>query len=84
MRMPFAHEGHFYGDWDWLGTHRPTPETQAFLREQVPSLPNSIKALGYGAAGVTVFWNEKEGDALLEQLVQLLKGIQAAETLNQG
>lgn len=84
MRMPYAHEGHFYRDWDWLGDYRPTQETQAFLQQQVPSLPEGVRALGYGAAGVTLFWNEKEGEAILGQLVQLLTGIQKAETSEQG
>lgn len=84
VRMPYTHEGHFYRDWDWLGEHRPTLETQAFLQQQVPSLPEGVRALGYGAAGVTLFWNEKEGEALLGQLVSLLKGIQEAEASDQG
>ena len=84
VRMPYAHEGHFYRDWDWLGDYRPAPQTLAFLQQQIPSLPEGVRALGYGAAGVTLFWNEKEGEALLGQLVHLLTGIQETEASDQG
>jgi hypothetical protein len=79
IRTAYAHEGNFYREWDWVGDFRPAPAVLAFLQQQIPSLPDSIKALGCGPAGITVFWNEQEGEALLDLLVSLLKGIQAAD-----
>lgn len=84
MRTAYVHEGNFYRDWDWVGDYRPAPGIVALLQQQVPLLPESVKALDYGSAGITVFWSEKEGMALLDHLVSLLKSIQAAENLDQG
>lgn len=84
MRTAYVHEGNFYRDWDWVGDYRPAPRIVALLRQQVPSLPESVAALDYGSGGIAVFWTEKEGIDLLDHLVSLLKGIQAAENLDQG
>jgi hypothetical protein len=79
MRTGYEHEGNFYRAWDWAGEHRPTLAVQTFLQQQVPALPDSVKAITYGAAGITVFWNEKEGEDFLPTLVVLLQGLQAAD-----
>ena len=84
IRTAYAHEGNFYREWDWVGDYRPSPAILVLLQQQIPSLPDSIKALGCGPAGISVFWSELEGEALLERLLSLLKGIQAADNLDQG
>jgi hypothetical protein len=84
MRTTYAHEGNFYQEWDWVGDYRPASRILVYLQQQIPSLPDSIKALACGPAGISVFWSELEGEALLDRLVSLLKGIQAAENLDQG
>lgn len=84
MRTAYSHEGNFYQEWDWVNNNfQPNASVKAFLQQQLPSLPDSVRAIDFGVAGVSVFWNEREGEALLDTLVALLKGIQAAAS-NQG
>lgn len=80
MRTTYSHEGNFYREWDWVNSRAPDEPIQAFLLQQLPLLPESVKAIGYGTAGVCVFWDESNGEAFLDNLVALLKGIQAVSS----
>jgi len=71
-RTAYAHEGNFYREWDWLGESRPTGELQAWLHQQMASLPEGVRSLSYGPAGISAYWAEKEGQEALEVIHRLL------------
>lgn len=74
-RSAYSHEGNFYREWDWVGEPRPTSELQAWLLGQMANLPEGVRGLSYGPAGVSAYWTEKEGQEALEAIHQLLQQI---------
>ena len=78
LRTRYEHDIHFLGWWAWRNEARPTNAEQTVLREYLPILPESIRALSAGAEGITVYWEEQGGELVLRQILQLLKSLQAA------
>jgi len=80
LRTRYKHDIHFLGWWAWRGEAQATNAEQAVLREYLPALPESVRALSAGAEGITVYWEEQGGELVLQQILQLLKSLQAAAT----
>lgn len=58
-RQRFAHEGHFYQDWDWRGsTPALSSADESFLRELLSNCWPGIVALRLNRIAVSVIWNE--------------------------
>lgn len=77
-KTSYTHEANFYQDWDWLDNHRPSANVQAILRQAIMSFPAGVKAITCGPGGVSLFWDERDGEDFLTQLLQLLTDIQQA------
>lgn len=78
VRANYQHELNFLGWWAWQGEARATPAELEVLQERLPALPASVRALSSGGEGVCVYWQEKDGDEVLEQLLQLLEALKIA------
>lgn len=80
IRTQYEHEGNFYRAWDWLNEHRPSQTVSGKLRDYLSQLPDSINVITQGEAGTSVFWNEKEGNDIVDLLVQMLSELQSVAT----
>jgi len=80
MRTRYQHDIHFLGWWAWRNEGRPNNAEQAVLREQLDTLPESVRAVSAGTEGISVYWDETGGEAVLKQILNLLKTLQAAAT----
>lgn len=78
QRTRYQHDIHFLGWWAWHGENRASGAEQAVLREQLEALPQGVRAVSIGAEGIAVYWDEKGGDEVLQQVQRLLKSLQAA------
>jgi len=75
LRTAYAHEGNFYQEWDWHGSDRPDPSTQQSLKDFLPQLPAGVKAIAAGHQGVSVYWDEKNGEEVFPVLLELLTSL---------
>ena len=75
MRTSYEHEIHFLGSWEWQGKVRATDAEQNVLKKYLPSLPDTVRAVSVGSQGVCVYWYEKGGEAVLEQVIGLLQDL---------
>lgn len=80
VRTQYEHEGNFYRAWDWYNDHRPNKAVSERLHNYLPQLPDSVNVISQGDAGTSVFWNEKEGNDMVDLLVQMLSELQSAAT----
>lgn len=78
IRTNYQHDINFLGWWAWHGEARASDAVQAVLRNQLNNLPESVRALSAGGDGVTVYWEEKGGEAVLVQILDLLKALREA------
>ena len=78
IRTSYAHDGNFYGVWDWYGEQRPGDNIQEILNSYVPELPESVTLISQSEAGTCIFWTEREDTDVLDHLIVLLKALQAA------
>lgn len=78
IRMPYAHEAHFNGTWQWHGDGRASAAELAALNEIVAVLPPSVRAVEANVEGYGFYWSESGGVNRLETLVPLLHQLQAA------
>jgi len=81
VRTHYEHDLHFLGWWNWQGEERPTDAELEVLREHLPTLPESVRAVSSAGQGVTVYWEEQGGEPVLQQVLSLLKSLRVAVTL---
>lgn len=72
-RTPYAHDLHFFKEWNWMNEERPAARVQEFLLSRLEQLPQSVKAIAAGPQGVSLFWAEDEDQQQLSDLIDLLK-----------
>ncbi len=72
VRTGYEHEIHFLGWWAWQGEARATDAELAVLKEHLKVLPESVRAISAGGKGVCVYWGEKGGEAVLQQILNLI------------
>lgn len=84
MRTRYVHEGNFYLEWDWQSDARPSDAVCALLKLYLPQLPASVPAISQGNLGTCVFWQEKEGEETLDQLVEMLTQLHQASSVGQN
>lgn len=75
MRTNYQHEIHLFGWWAWQGELRPTASEMAVLNQFLPLLPESVKAVSGGGQGVSVYWTEAGGEAVLHKIIPLLESL---------
>lgn len=80
IRMPYTHEAHFQGDWQWHGHGRASAAETAVLKEVLKLLPPSVSAVEAGIQGYGFYWSEAGGIKRLEALLPLLQRLQATGT----
>lgn len=78
-RTDYPHESNFYAEWDWSSSVRPSPAVQEYLRGLMISLPRDLKAIGAGPSGTSVYWQEKGDEAVLADILDMLRRISALE-----
>lgn len=78
VRANYEHEINFLGWWAWQGEARATNAEVEVLKEQLPMLSESIRALSAGGEGVCVYWNERGGEQVLQQVLQLIESLKLA------
>lgn len=74
VRAAYEHEVHFLGRWAWQAKGRASHAEQRCLREHLPQLPASVRALSGAPEGWSVYWNETGG----EQALIAVEGVLAA------
>jgi hypothetical protein len=82
VRTNYEHEINLLGWWVWQSDARATDAELAVLQAQLPALPDSIKAVGGGGGGSSVYWQERGGEPVLQQVLGLLESLKAS--VNQG
>lgn len=83
VRTNYEHEINLLGWWAWQGEPRATNAELAVLDAQLQSLPESIKGVSSGSGGIYVYWEEKGGEPVLQQIIRLLESLKEAAA-NQG
>ena len=79
LRTGYEHEMHFLGWWAWQGDSRANSSELAVLNQHLQALPDSIRALSAGGKGVCVYWNEKGGEPVLQQILALIAALKQAD-----
>ncbi len=82
VRTNYKHDLHFLGEWAWQNTARPSNDELERLKQSLPSLPDSIRALSSGSEGVCIFWSERGGEPVLQQIIGVLESLKHAAELN--
>ena len=78
VRTGYEHEIHFLGWWAWQGEARATDAELAVLKEHLQDLPDSVRAINAGGKGVCVYWGEKGGEPVLQQILNLIGALKQA------
>ena len=69
VRDSYSHEINFSGAWQWF--REPAgPQWHEALKTLLVSLPESVAGVGNGPQGLSVYWNEKGGEEVLEGLAK--------------
>ena len=77
-RTSYSHEANFWQAWDWVGESHASQAQQALLKNQLDQLPAGALALSSGPGGVSIYWDEREGESGLEPINALLTQLRAA------
>lgn len=72
IREAYSHESHFLDYWSWYDKQKASEAEQHWLRENLPYLPDSIKAIAADPQGINVYWSEMEGERGLESIAHFL------------
>jgi len=75
VRAAYEHESHFMGMWAWQGKGRATPAERACLRQCLPRMPRSVRALSGDPGGWSVYWTEAGGDRALAVVEETLAAL---------
>ncbi len=78
VRTSYEHEINFLGWWAWQGEARATSAELAVLNNHLRALPESVRAISAGGKGVSVYWSEKGGEPVLQQLLNLISALKQA------
>lgn len=78
VRTGYEHEMHFLGWWAWQGETRATDAELAVLKDHLQALPDSVRAISAGGKGVCVYWSEKGGEPVLQQILNLIGALKKA------
>lgn len=78
VRTGYEHEMHFLGWWAWQGETRATDAELAVLKDHLQALPDSVRAISAGGKGVCVYWSEKGGELVLQQILNLIGALKKA------
>lgn len=78
VRTGYEHEVNFLGWWAWQGEVRATDAELAVLKERLQDLPDSVRAISAGGKGVCVYWGEKGGEPVLQQILNLIGALKKA------
>ncbi len=78
VRTGYEHEIHFLGWWAWQGEPRANSAELAVLKDHLQALPESVRAISAGGKGVCVYWSEKGGEAVLQQILSLIAALKQA------
>jgi hypothetical protein len=78
VRTNYEHEINLLGWWAWSGEPRATSAELSVLEAQLLALPESVKAVSSGNGGICVYWEEKGGEPVLQQILALLESLKAA------
>ena len=77
LRASYEHDIHFLGVWAWQNDIQATVAEQAILKQYLPQLPDSVKAVSAGSQGICVYWNEKGGEEVLQDIIALMEALQS-------
>jgi len=75
VRTNYQHDINFLGWWAWQGQPRAIGAEIDVLTAQLPVLPQSVRAVSAGGGGVCVYWEEKGGEPVLQQILQLIDSL---------
>jgi hypothetical protein len=75
VRTGYEHEVNFLGWWTWQGEIRATDAELAVLKNHLQALPDSVRAISAGGKGVCVYWGEKGGEPVLQQILNLISAL---------
>jgi hypothetical protein len=78
VRTSYEHEIHFLGWWAWQGEARASATELAVLTDSLQDLPDSVRAISAGGKGASVYWSEKGGEPVLQQILSLISARKAA------
>lgn len=78
VRANYQHDINLLGWWTWQGDEHASAAELDVLKTQLPSLPESVRALSAGREGICVYWNEQGGDEAFQQVLDLLEALKAA------
>jgi hypothetical protein len=73
LRTNYPHELNFLDWWAWRGDKRPEAAEIVILKEQLPSLPAGVKALGSGQQGTAIYWTETGSQEDLTRILDVLE-----------
>ncbi len=79
LRTNYQHDLHLLGWWGWQGEVRPGAAELAVLEAQLPRLPASVKALGSGRQGASIYWRETGTEEDLIQILNVLEKLRDAQ-----
>lgn len=79
LRTSYTHDIHFLDSWAWQGNLRATAAEQAVLKKYLPLLPESVRGVSVGSKGVCVYWQERGGEPVLQQIIELLEVLNALQ-----
>lgn len=78
VRTSYEHEVNFLGWWAWQGDSRATDAELGVLKDHLGALPASVRAISAGGKGVCIYWDEKGGEAALQQILRLIGALKDA------
>ncbi len=78
VRTNYEHEINLLGWWAWRGDARATAAELAVLKAELKVLPESVRAVSSGNGGICVYWEEKGGEPVLQQILGLLESLRGA------
>ncbi len=79
LRTSYSHDIHFLHWWEWRGDMRASDPELAVLKQYLPALPESVRALSVGGQGVCIYWQERGGEKVLHQIIELLEALNALQ-----
>lgn len=79
LRTNYQHDLHLLGWWAWQGEIRPDATELALLEDQLSALPTSVKAVGSGRQGASIYWTETGTEEDLARILEVLVKLRDAQ-----
>lgn len=76
VKQTHPHEVLFLGLWEWRDKVKPDASVQTYLQHQLPSLPESVKAVAATHEGLCCYWHEQGGEPTLNTIENWLNDAQ--------